>query len=98
VPGSVDGALETAGLGIRPWPPSAPSACVTVVGGSAPPPLRGIRVDQLWISAGGTALADLAGMDLTLRVAGVLLLERAAEAPDRLAAGGIRGRLVLPAS
>jgi NADPH2:quinone reductase len=34
-------------------------------------------------------------MGLTLRVADTLPLERAAEAHDRLAAGGMRGRLVL---
>jgi hypothetical protein len=34
-------------------------------------------------------------MDLTLQVADTLPLERAAEAHDRFAAAGIRGRLVL---
>jgi D-arabinose 1-dehydrogenase-like Zn-dependent alcohol dehydrogenase len=57
--------------------------------------LRGIRVHQQWIGADGAALAGLAVMGLTLRVAEILPLERAAEAHDRLAAGGVRGRLVL---
>ncbi|AYN44039.1 NADP-dependent oxidoreductase [Streptomyces dangxiongensis] len=96
VPGGVDGALDTAGLGIRALAAvRSAGAYATVVGGSAPLPLRGIRVHQQWISADGVALAELAAMDLTLRVAETLPLERAAEAHDRLAAGGIRGRLVL---
>ncbi|WP_261992355.1 NADP-dependent oxidoreductase [Streptomyces sp. MS191] len=96
VPGGVDGALDTAGLGVRALAAvRTRGAYVTVVGGSAPPPLRGVRVHQQWISADGTALAELAAMDLTLRVAGTLPFERAAEAHDRLAAGGMRGRLVL---
>jgi NADPH:quinone reductase-like Zn-dependent oxidoreductase len=96
VPGGVDGALDTAGLGIRALAAvRSKGSYVTVVGGSAPLPLRGIRIRQHWISADGVALAELAAMDLTLRVADVLPLECAAEAHNRLAAGGIRGRLVL---
>ncbi|WP_327287937.1 NADP-dependent oxidoreductase [Streptomyces sp. NBC_01198] len=96
VPGGIDGALDTAGLGIRALAAvRTRGAYVTVVGGSAPLPLRGIRVHQQWISSDGAALAELAAMDLTLRVADILPLERAAEAHDRLAAGGIRGRLML---
>ncbi len=96
VPGGTDGALDTAGLGIRALAAvRSKGAYATVVGGSAPLPLRGIRVHQHWISADAHALTELAAMDLTLRVADVLPLERAAEAHDRLAAGGIRGRLVL---
>lgn len=99
VPGGVDAALDTAGLGVR-----AQAAVrnrggyVTVVGGSVPPPLRGIRVHQQWISADGVALGELAAMGLSLRVADVLPLARAAEAHRRLAAGGLRGRLVLVTS
>ncbi|WP_354428956.1 zinc-binding dehydrogenase [Streptomyces sp. FZ201] len=96
VPGGVSGAMDTAGLGVRALAAvRTRGAYVTVVGGSAPLPLRGIRVHQEWISADGAALAELAAMGLALRVADVLPLERAAEAHDRLAAGGIRGRLVL---
>ncbi|MEU3862628.1 NADP-dependent oxidoreductase [Streptomyces sp. NPDC028722] len=96
VPGGIDGALDTAGLGIRALAAvRTRGAYVTVVGGSPPLPLRGIRVHQQWISSDGVALAELAAMDLTLRVADILPFERAAEAHDRLAAGGIRGRLVL---
>ncbi|MEW2626039.1 zinc-binding dehydrogenase [Streptomyces sp. NPDC048106] len=96
VPGGTDGALDTAGLEMRALAAvRTRGAYVTVVGGSAPLPLRGIRVHQQWISSDGAALAELAAMDLTLRVADILPLERAAEAHDRLAAGNIRGRLVL---
>lgn len=96
VPGGADGALDTAGHGIRALAAvRTKGAFATVVGGSAPLPLRGIRVHQQWISADGAALAELAAMGLTLRVADTLPLERAAEAHDRLAAGGMRGRLVL---
>ncbi|WP_229869625.1 NADP-dependent oxidoreductase [Streptomyces flaveolus] len=96
VPGGTDGALDTAGQGVRALAAvRTRGAFATVVGGSVPPPLRGIRVHQQWISADGAALAELAVMGLTLRVAQILPLERAAEAHDRLAAGGVRGRLVL---
>ncbi|MET7271190.1 NADP-dependent oxidoreductase [Streptomyces flaveolus] len=96
VPGGTDGALDTAGQGVRALAAvRTRGAFATVVGGSAPLPLRGIRVHQQWISADGAALAGLAVMGLTLRVAEILPLERAAEAHDRLAAGGVRGRLVL---
>ncbi|WP_345497459.1 NADP-dependent oxidoreductase [Streptomyces racemochromogenes] len=96
VPGGVDGALDTAGLGVRALAAvRTRGAYVTVVGGSAPLPLRGIRVHQQWISSDGAALTELAGMGLTLRVTGTLPLERAAEGHERLAAGGTRGRLVL---
>ncbi len=99
VPGGVDGALDTAGLAVRALAAvRTRGAYATVVGGSAPLPLRGIRVHQQWISADGAALAELAAMDLTLRVADVLPLERAAEAHRRLAAGALRGRLVLAPS
>ncbi|MFJ3207788.1 NADP-dependent oxidoreductase [Streptomyces flaveolus] len=96
VPGGADGALDTAGHGIRALAAvRTTGAFATVVGGSAPLPLRGIRVHQQWISADGAALAGLAVMGLTLRVADTLPLERAADAHGRLAAGGMRGRLVL---
>ena len=63
---------------------------------------RGIRVvpTMVYGHADRTeALRRLAGHaadgDLTLRVADVLPAEQAAEAQRRLAAGGVRGRLVL---
>ncbi|WP_227837891.1 NADP-dependent oxidoreductase [Nocardia aurantia] len=96
IPGGVDGAVDTAGLGVRALAAvRTRGAFATVVGGSAPIPLRGIRVHEQWISADGPALAALARNRPALRVAATLPLERAREAHERLEAGGLRGRLVL---
>ncbi len=74
-------------------------AFVAVAGGSEPVGLRGIRVANVWITADGPALGRLAALAgegrLTLRVADTLPLEHAARAHECLAAGGLRGRLVL---
>ncbi|MGF6887931.1 D-arabinose 1-dehydrogenase-like Zn-dependent alcohol dehydrogenase [Nocardia sp. GAS34] len=95
-PGGVDRAVDAAGSGIAALAAvRTRGAHVSVVGGPALTPLRGIRIHQQWISADGPTLADLARLDLTLRVAGTLPLERAAEAHERLEKGGLRGRLVL---
>lgn len=96
VPGGVDGALDGAGLGVRATAAVRNGgAYAGVVGGQPPLPLRGMRMHQEWIRADGTALGELAALGLGLRVADVLPLERAAEAHERLSAGGLRGRLVL---
>ncbi|MFF0452746.1 NADP-dependent oxidoreductase [Nocardia africana] len=96
VPGGVDGALDGAGLGVHATAAVRNGgAYAGVAGGPSPLPLRGMRIHQEWIRADGTALAGLATLGLTLRVADVLPLERAAEAHERLSAGGVRGRLVL---
>ncbi len=96
IPGGVDGAVDTAGLGVRALAAvRTRGSFVTVVGGSAPIPLRGIRVHEQWISADGPALTALIREHPTLRVAGTLPLERAREAHERMSAGGLRGRLVL---
>ncbi len=54
---------------------------------------------HVWIRADGARLAELAKLAekgvLPLRVAAVLPLSKAAEAHERLAAGGLRGRIVL---
>ncbi|MFE6778961.1 NADP-dependent oxidoreductase [Streptomyces sp. NPDC057702] len=102
VPGGVDAALDAAVLGL----PALGAvrnrgAFVSVVAGAAPPPLRGITVAEQWIAADPTALARLATLAatgrLTLRVADTLPLHEAVRAHQRLAAGGLRGRLVLTA-
>jgi NADPH:quinone reductase-like Zn-dependent oxidoreductase len=100
VPGGVDAALDAASVGVAAL--DAVRSCGTfaaVVGGAAPPPLRGIRVFNHWIHADGVRLRDLVGLveagALTLRVAGTLPLEQVAEAHRRLEKGGVRGRLVL---
>lgn len=70
-----------------------------VFSGSAPVPVRGIRVLPVYIHADGAALAGLSRLatagKLTLRVADTYPLAEAAQAHERLAAGGVRGRLVL---
>ena len=67
--------------------------------GSGPVPVRGIRVVPVNIRADGAALTGLAALaaagKLTLRVAGTYSLADAARAHERLAAAGVRGRLVL---
>ncbi|WP_229929142.1 NADP-dependent oxidoreductase [Kitasatospora xanthocidica] len=100
VPGGVDGAVDAALLGVRALGAvRGRGAFVAVAGGSEPVGLRGIRVANVWITADGPALAGLAALAgegrLTLRVADTLPLERAGQAHERLAAGGLRGRLVL---
>lgn len=95
VPGGVDAVLDTALLGLDALDAvRGGGEFVAFAAGAAPIPLRGIRVRHVWIRADGARLAELAG-SLRPRVAGVLPLSRAAEAHERLAAGGLRGRLVL---
>jgi NADPH:quinone reductase-like Zn-dependent oxidoreductase len=100
VPGGVDGVLDAALLGTPALEAMrGGGSFVAVAHGAAPVPLRGARVRTVWIRADGprlTALSALADAGrLTLRVAGTFPLEKAAEAHARLAAGGVRGRLVL---
>jgi NADPH:quinone reductase-like Zn-dependent oxidoreductase len=100
VPGGVDGALDAAVLGVPALDAvRGGGAFVAVIGGAAPPPLRGIRVANVWVRADGAALRELSASAargaLTLRVADTLPLADVAEAHRRLAKGGLRGRLVL---
>jgi NADPH:quinone reductase-like Zn-dependent oxidoreductase len=98
VPGLVDGAsLDAAAVGAI-----ADGGAIATVKGWSGPAERGITVHP--ISAFGavsdtallTELRDLAeNGTLTLRVAEVMPARLAAEAHRRLAAGGIRGRIVL---
>jgi NADPH:quinone reductase-like Zn-dependent oxidoreductase len=61
--------------------------------------VRGIRVVPVYIHADGAALAGLSRLaaagKLTLRVADTYPLADAAQAHERLQAGGVRGRIVL---
>lgn len=100
VPGGVDAALDAAVVGL----PALGAvrnrgAFVSVVGGAAPTPLRGITVHELWVAADPAALAELSSLAgtgrLTLRVAGTMPLHEAVRAHRRMAEGGLRGRLVL---
>ncbi|WP_426512403.1 NADP-dependent oxidoreductase [Dactylosporangium sp. McL0621] len=95
VPGGVDAVIDAANLGIRAMDAVRGGGTYVGVLGSPPPPLRGIRVANVWIRADGERLASLAAAGLTLRVAGTLPLPHVAEAHRRLEAGGLRGRLVL---
>ncbi|WP_394360976.1 NADP-dependent oxidoreductase [Amycolatopsis sp. SB7-3] len=100
IPGGVDAALDTALLGLEALDAVASRGrFVVFAAGAAPIPLRGITVEHVWIRADGTALAGLAALvddgTLALRVADTLPLGEAVKAHERLAAGGLRGRLVL---
>jgi len=100
LPQGVHGALDAALAGM----PALDAVCsggsfVAVAAGAAPVPLRGTRVSNVWIRADGAQLARLAGLAaagrLTLRVAEIRPLGQVAAAHRRLAAGGLRGRIVL---
>jgi NADPH:quinone reductase-like Zn-dependent oxidoreductase len=100
VPGGVDAVLDTALLGLDALEAvRGGGEFVAFAAGAAPIPLRGVRVRNVWIRADGARLAELAKLAekgvLPVRVAGVLPLSKAAEAHERLAAGGLRGRIVL---
>lgn len=100
VPGGVDGVLDAAVLGLPAFDAvRSRGVFVSVVGGAEPVPLRGVRVRSQWIAADGEALTGLAALAargrLTTRVADTYPLEDAAHAHERLAKGGLRGRLVL---
>lgn len=100
VPGGVDGVVDAALVG--------PAAAEAVRNGGAfahlvatppPPPLRGIRVHTVLVRADGTRLRELVGLVeagvLATRVTAVHDLEDATTAYRKVAAGGLRGRLVL---
>ncbi|WP_405159583.1 zinc-binding dehydrogenase [Nocardia sp. NBC_01499] len=98
--GGVDAALDAAALG--------PAALAAVRGGgrfisvsvpATPIPLRGTTVTTVLVRADRRQLDELVARvdagELTLRVAETLPLAAVATAQRRLAAGGLRGRLVL---
>ncbi|MFE3773159.1 NADP-dependent oxidoreductase [Streptomyces sp. NPDC059122] len=100
VPSGVDGAVDAALLGVRALAAVRNrGSFVSVRDGVAPVPLRGITVKEQWVAADGPALVGLSSLAerglLSLRVADALPLDRASEAHERLAEGGLRGRLVL---
>lgn len=98
-PGGVDAALDTALLGVPALEAVRGGGAFINFAGAAPLGLRGIRVASVWIREDGNALralSTLAGLGrLTLRVAETLPLACAVKAHELLAAGGLRGRLVL---
>jgi NADPH:quinone reductase-like Zn-dependent oxidoreductase len=100
VPGGVDAVIDAAVLGMAAHDAlRGGGTFVALVRPFAPAPLRGTRVVVQEVRADGGRLAELSALvdagRLTLRVAGTLQLERIADAHERLAAGGLRGRLVL---
>jgi NADPH:quinone reductase len=103
VPAGVDGALDAAVVGVAALDAVRDKGSfVAVAAGAAPMPLRGTRVHNVWIRTDGPQLAELAELAaladagrLTPRVAATLPLEEVAAAHQRVAAGGLRGRIVL---
>lgn len=100
VPGGVHAALDAAVVGaVALDAVRTGGAFAAVVAGGAPTPLRGTRVFSQWIYADRNRLSDLVSLveagSLTLRVADTLPLDDVAQAHERLAKGGLRGRLVL---
>ncbi|MFG3206811.1 NADP-dependent oxidoreductase [Streptomyces sp. NPDC048192] len=99
-PGSVDGVLDAAVLGAPAlaWVRDG-GAFVAVRDGALPEAERGVRTANVWVRPDGARLAELVRLVdegvLTLRVAETYALEDAAKAHARLAAGGLRGRLVI---
>ncbi|MBO0786723.1 MAG: NADP-dependent oxidoreductase [Actinobacteria bacterium] len=99
VPGGADAAFDAAVLGYRALDAVRAGGSFAAFQGTGPVPLRGIRVVPITIRADGAALTGLSGLaaagKLHLRVADTYPLAAAAEAHERLQAGGLRGRLVL---
>jgi NADPH:quinone reductase-like Zn-dependent oxidoreductase len=100
VPGGVDAVIDAAVLGVAAHDAlRGGGTFVALVRPFAPAPLRGTRVVVQEVWADGGRLAELSALvdagHLTLRVAGTYPLEEIAGAHERLAAGGLRGRLVL---
>jgi NADPH:quinone reductase len=103
VPGGVAGALDAAIVGISALEAVRDGgAFVAVSAGAAPTPLRGTRVHNVWIRTDAAQLGQLSALvdegSLRTRVAIVQSLETVAAAHQRLAAGGLRGRVVLEPS
>ena len=99
VPGGVDGAFDAAVLGLPALDAVRGGGAFAAFVGNGPAALRGIRVEAVHIRADGRALAGLAALagagQISLRVAETYPLTEAAAAHERLAKGGLRGRLVL---
>jgi NADPH:quinone reductase-like Zn-dependent oxidoreductase len=101
-PAGVDAVLDAALLGPSILPAVRDGGQLLAVRPFAGSPERDIAIHLVLVGQHlheGDRIAELAGLVdagvLTLRVAGVLPAEEAAEAHRRLEAGGVRGRLVL---
>ncbi|MFQ6394823.1 NADP-dependent oxidoreductase [Nocardia sp. KC 131] len=100
IPGGVDTALDAAALGPQTLAAvRAGGRFVSISVPATPIPLRGTRVTTVLVHADRAQLDRLvAAVDtgkLTLRVADTYPLDAVVAAQQRLAAGGLRGRLVL---
>ncbi|GAA2210367.1 NADP-dependent oxidoreductase [Nonomuraea monospora] len=100
VPGGVDAVVDAAVLGLAALDAVRDGgAFVALTAGAAPVGLRGIDVATVFFRADAAQLAEVVRLveagQVTTRVAGTYPLEKAADAHARLAAGGVRGRLVL---
>ncbi|WP_433712980.1 NADP-dependent oxidoreductase [Nocardia sp. CA-084685] len=100
IPGGVDAALDAAALGPETLAAvRARGRFVSVSVPATPIPLRGTKVTTVLVHADRTQLDELVALvdkgQLTLRVAQTYPLDAVADAQQRLAAGGLRGRLVL---
>jgi NADPH:quinone reductase len=100
VPGGVDAVIDAAVLGIVAHEAlRGGGTFVALVAPFAPPPIRATRVIVQEVFADGARLAELCALvdagALTLRVAQTFALADAGLAHERLAAGGLRGRVVL---
>ncbi len=101
-PGGVDGLIDAAVLDAAVLPAIRDGGTLATVRGFAGPSERGITIEPVWVISylhNHEALDRLGQLvaegKLTLRVAETFPPERAAEAQRKLAAGGIRGRLVI---
>jgi NADPH2:quinone reductase len=102
VPGGVPGLIDAAALDAAVLPAIADGGAIATVRGWSGPAERGITVHPVSAFAAATdtalleELRDLAeDGTLSLRVADVMPARYATEAHRRLAAGGVRGRIVL---
>ncbi|WP_063039836.1 NADP-dependent oxidoreductase [Nocardia pseudovaccinii] len=100
VPGGVDAALDAAALGPETLAAvRARGRFISISVHATPIPLRGTEVTTVLVHADRSQLDELVALvdkgHLTLRVAETYSLDAVAAAHQRLAAGGLRGRLVL---
>ncbi|MET8253634.1 NADP-dependent oxidoreductase [Micromonospora sp. NPDC005197] len=100
VPGGVDAVVDAAVVGVTAHEAlRGGGVFVALVAPFAPPPLRATRVVVQEVCADGARLAELSALvdsgRLTLRLAHRLPLDEVATAHERLATGGLRGRVVL---
>jgi NADPH2:quinone reductase len=102
VPAGVDGVIDGALLHERVLPALRDGGGLAVVRGWEGPTERDITIHPIWVRRAATDTARLTALrdqadagTITMRVARVLPASQAAEAHRVLAAGGVRGRLVL---